>query len=196
MVLDVNSAESVFCAMNKDAKVFAVAVEKDADFVFVLILEEDSAEDAAIAYRQPLQDAANLVSFFLRDDGIFDVDNLVGLVKVVWLKGLNAGAGAEGLQQDIVADRVDEGAESLWLADGVAITQSGKNAGEGFLTEFIDAIGREHAGAQLDPQKLLKIGDKVLLGRPVAVAQPVQIGLIKGEKLHVRPTRRVASIAL
>jgi hypothetical protein len=48
-------------------------------------------------------------------------------------------------------------------------------------------VGTEPSGAQLDPQKLFKIGDKVLLGRGVPRPQPLHIRSVKCKELHAGP---------
>jgi hypothetical protein len=45
-------------------------------------------------------------------------------------------------------------------------------------------VGSQHPGAKLNAQKLLKIDDKVLLGRGVPLPQPFHIGFVKCEELH------------
>ena len=159
--------------MKEDAEVFAIDAEKIANFVFVLFFQEDSAQELAIPRGELLQYAANFVLFLLRDDRVFDVENLIRFFEMVGLKGLGARAGAIELEQDIVTDRVDEGTEAFGLADGVLAAECGDHPGESFLAQFLDGVRRQKAGAELDFQKLLKIGDKVLLDWTIAIAQLV-----------------------
>src|ERR1700686_814773 len=94
LVLEVDGLESVFCAVEEHAQVAAIDVEEAANFVFVLVFQEDSAKQLAIALGQSVENAADVLAHFLGGYGAFDVEHPVGLIEVVLLQLLAAPGGA------------------------------------------------------------------------------------------------------
>jgi hypothetical protein len=84
----------------------------------------------------------------------------------------------------MVADGVNVGPEPLRLAYPAILSQVGNYSNKGFLPQILHDVGTEHPGTQLDPQKLLKIRDKVLFGRGVPRPQPLYVLLVKIEEIH------------
>src|SRR5258708_13754304 len=84
----------------------------------------------------------------------------------------------------MVADRVNEGSKALRLPSPSILAQIGNISNEGFLMEVLHLVGIQSPRPQLDPQKLFKIGYKVLLGRGVPRPQPFHICSVKSVELH------------
>ena len=87
---------------------------------------------------------------------------------------------------------LNKGPEAFGLADATLGAQGGNNAGESLLAQLLHGLRSAQAGAQLDPQKSLKIRDKVLLGGLVKVAQAVDVRFVKRKKLHESSPQLIA----
>src|SRR6266404_791948 len=84
----------------------------------------------------------------------------------------------------MVADGVNEGSKALRLPYPAILAHIGNHSNEGFLLQVLHLVGTQSPRPQLDPQKLFKIGDKVLLGRGVPRPQPFHICSVKSVELH------------
>src|SRR5882724_7812584 len=84
----------------------------------------------------------------------------------------------------MVADGVNEGSKALRLSYPAILAHIGNHSTEGFLLQVLHLVGTQSPRPQLDPQKLFKIGDKVLLGRGVPRPQPFHICSVKSVELH------------
>src|SRR5258708_12027391 len=84
----------------------------------------------------------------------------------------------------MVADRVNEGSKALRLSYPAILAHIGNHSNEGFLLQVLHLVGTQSPRPQLDPQKLFKIGAKVLLGRGVPRPQPFHICSVKSVELH------------
>ena len=83
--------------------------------------------------------------------------------------------------------RIDEGSQSLRIADRPVRTNGANHAGERFLAEFVDNVGRKAAGAELQLEKLREIANKMILRRRVPFPEALKIGLVEIEKFQKRP---------
>jgi hypothetical protein len=91
------------------------------------------------------------------------------------------------LKKNVVTDRIHEGAEAIRLPDAVFGTNGTEYAGECFLAEVVDRIGREPPGTKLQLEKLRKVGNKMRLRRRVSFPEAPKIGLVKFKKFQNSP---------
>jgi hypothetical protein len=56
-----------------------------------------------------------------------------------------------------------------------------EDAHEGFLSNVFDGLGGLEACPQLDKQELTEVGDKVPFSGMIAVAEPLEVHVVKGE---------------
>src|SRR4029077_7600994 len=91
-------------------------------------------------------------------------------------------------------NRVNEGAEALWLANSV-LTQLNEDPNIGLLPQVFDRLRGEHFRPQFDPQKLVKIRDKVMLRRGISLAEALDVFPGEREEFHIALKIVVRSIA-
>ena len=84
----------------------------------------------------------------------------------------------------MVADRVDEGAEALRLAQAAILAQDGEDACEGLLAHVLNGLRGAQAGAELDLEQCRKVADKMLLRRAVACTESFNVTCIEAMKLQ------------
>jgi hypothetical protein len=88
------------------------------------------------------------------------------------------------LQQNVVADGVNERAELLGATDSILCSQRFQNPQESFLLNVLHGLGRAHTGAELDEQEFAEITDKMLLGPEVPIAKLLEVTLVEIEEIH------------
>src|ERR1700730_11047886 len=102
------------------------------------------------------------------------------------LERLASCRGTVVFQQNIGTNGVNEGSQALRLSDSPLLPEGGYHPYERFLSKLVHNLGSQHACPQLDSQKLVKIGDKVLFGRRISFAQTLDVGFVKSEQFHER----------
>lgn len=93
------------------------------------------------------------------------------------------------LEENIVADGIDEGSETLGLAQCAGLTQPGKNTGKSLLTHILDSLGRLQPRAEFQMEQLSEIADEVLLGPRVPGTEVFDVSRIECMKLQGCPRR-------
>ena len=66
-------------------------------------------------------------------------------------------------EQNIVADRVYEGAQPFRLADSTRTPQRSEYPHEGFLANIVDCLGGAQTRSQFELDQFAEIGNKMLL---------------------------------
>jgi hypothetical protein len=100
------------------------------------------------------------------------------------IPGAGLGAGPVELLYDIVADAVYEGPKTLRLAYPI-FTQGNQHPYIGLLAEIFDGFRGKHPRSQFDPQKLVKIRDKMLFRRGISLAEALHVFPGECEEIHV-----------
>src|SRR5947209_882388 len=88
------------------------------------------------------------------------------------------------LQQDVVAQAVDEGPQALGLPDAALAAQGGKDPHECFLPNILDGLRRMQPGTQLELDQFAEISDKMLLRAEVSCSKTLKVGFVKGLELQ------------
>ena len=108
-------------------------------------------------------------------------------LRVVVVERLDAQPVATLLVQDVVADGVDERAETFGALDAVRGADGLDDAEKGLLDHLVDHRAGLAAGAQLDRQQLAEVAGKMLLDGRVGGAQAPQVLCVEGEEFHEPP---------
>jgi hypothetical protein len=172
--------------MDEDPQIVPADAELPANFVFGLVVQKGS-EDGLVALRELCQKLADQGTGLLGDGHFFDVDHFVLNLKMTGFEGDILGTGAVVLQENVVANGIDEGAEALGVADRSVGANGTNHARERFLAKVVDGIGRKPPGAELQLEKLRKVVNKMTLRRRVSFPQAPKIGLVEIEKFQNSP---------
>jgi len=179
LLLRVNLPEPLLSAMQADSQVITVHPKLLANLILLFLFKKDSAQEVPVPPRHIIQYIAHLFPYLIADKDLLRIWGPVSDLQVRFLEGLVPAGSAMPLKNHIIANGVDEGSESLRLAHSALPPQGSNDPNKGFLCEILHFVGRQETGTQLDFEELLKIRDKVLLRRLVAVPEAVHILCIK-----------------
>src|SRR5262245_55203175 len=179
-------AKAIERAMEQHAQIVTGDVEFGAELLPAGLVEEDGAQYLPVRLRQLVEHAADLQREVLRDQVVEDAR--AGGARVGVLRHLlEPRALAHLLEEHVVADGVDEGAQALGLADAFLRADDAQNAQERLLTDVVDfSLMGAQAATQLDADELAEVARKVLLDLRVTIPEAGQVGRVKLMKLQGR----------
>lgn len=90
-------------------------------------------------------------------------------------------------EDNVVADRIDKGAQAVSLANTSIGAQRAKNTAEGFLAEIVDNLWRQVTSAQLQLEKLREIDNKMAFRRGISLTETRKIRLVERVKFQHFP---------
>src|SRR5579862_5756359 len=163
-ILQVDGLKRLFGAMQQHSQVIAVNPEFPAYFILVQLFEENGAQDSPVALRHLIEDFANLLLHLTGSDGAQHVDHRIGEVglRIIVNRGSERVC-AIVLQQDVIADRVDEGSQTFRLAEAARRPKRSQDARESLLPDILDGLWRLQASAKFELNQFAEISDKMLL---------------------------------
>src|SRR5437763_1775256 len=151
------AAELLFGPVEQHPQIVAIDTELSADVIVGALVEKESFEDVSVARRQFVDDAADALAFLAVHQGSLDVFG-GGKFEVLVEERLGAVGATVLLEDDVVADGIDVGAELPRVAQAAAgRPQRLENAHKYFLPHVVNRLERGQTPAELDQQKLLKI---------------------------------------
>lgn len=155
-----------------------------AHLVFTALLKEQSLQQAAVFFREFIENVPNPLLHLPQGDGVGDANGSVGdgIDKSVSSRNLPA-LQSIMLVQDIVANRIDEGSEAFRLMDA-SFGEQPQNTREGLLPNVFDGRNRPQTPVHLQPNEFAEVSHKVLLGAEIAGTKPIHVGAIEILKLH------------
>ncbi|MGC2330138.1 MAG: hypothetical protein WA581_01680 [Candidatus Acidiferrales bacterium] len=122
---------------------------------------------------------SHVLAGLLRNEETLEVDSPVRWIRGILIGLLGARRGAVELHQDIVTNRVNEGAEPLGLANAGLTSDGFEDPCESFLFDILNGRRRDKPRPQLDLQKIAKIGNEVGFRQRIAVPETSEIRRIK-----------------
>lgn len=93
------------------------------------------------------------------------------------------------LEEDIIADGIDEGSEAFRLSQCARLVQTSEDAGKGFLTHVLNCVGRLEPRAKLQMEQLGEVADEVLLGARIPGAEVFDVICIERMELQGWPRK-------
>jgi hypothetical protein len=88
----------------------------------------------------------------------------------------------------VVADGIDQGAETLGIPYAPGTSYQLQTAGEGFLLDVLYGLAGSEPGAQLQGDQLAEVCDEVAFRVPVTRTEPFDISVIKRLEVQVDPS--------
>lgn len=165
--------------MQEDTEVVAVDPKLTADGIFVALFKKNFTEEATVALGHVVEDFADFLFGLFSGEGAEEIDASGGKVLLlVVVEGGVALRSAVGLEQDVVANGIDERAEALGLVDFLT-TDGAEDAGEGFLADILDGLRRVQTGAEFELNQFAEVGDKMLLRAEITGTETLEVRLVK-----------------
>ena len=176
--------------MQQDAQILAIDAKIAADFIFVALLQKDFTQNPPVALGHLLENLANFLGHFMGIENSGKVHgkgwNLVLIV--IRLQGIEAHVGAVVLEQNVVANRIHKGAQTLGMKN-LPRSEGRIKSGKSFLTDIFDSVGRAQPRSELQMNQFAEINPKMFLRPEVSCSEALDIGFVKGVKLQERPPR-------
>ena len=166
--------EMGFRPMDQHSKVAAIDLQVAADVVLVALVEEQPLEQELLALGKALQRGVDCLALLGSDQAEIRGRARRCLV-VVLFERCCAGIGALHLEQHVVADAVDKGAEALRAGQPAFLLQRREHPHEGFLAGVLDLGRRAQPGAQLQHQQFSEVAGEMTLGVGVPGNQPADV---------------------
>lgn len=163
-------------AEEEDAEVVGVNAELAADLAAVALLNKDGLQKGAVARRHAREDFADLRLELAGENLIEDGRAAGGKGRFFrFIEQAVAGGSAVVLQQHVVADGVDKGAEALGIAKRPVAAEGDEDAGKGLLTDVFDGVGRLETRTELEIEQGGEIADEMFLDAGVSRAKGLNI---------------------
>src|SRR5258708_30878983 len=170
--------------VQEHAEVVAVDRERTADFVLVPLLDEKRYEHFVILPRQAVEDGPHAGAGLAAHQGLLDVLRVVRDILMLIAERFGPAVGAEGLEHEVVADRVDERAELAAVAKAIRRTDDAKDAEKDLLPDVLDGLQSAQAAAELDQKELAEVAKKMLFREAIACAQARDVVVVECVELH------------
>lgn len=138
--------------MQKDAEVAILDLQAPAGFSSVDVLEEDDPQHFLISRRKARQDCSNPAPAVFGHQRRLRVACLIELLGDVITHRPVPCAITVRLEQDIVADGVDERAETFGVFEPTSAPQGREHAKERFLVRVLNPFLGPQSRAQLEPE--------------------------------------------
>ncbi len=182
--------EMLFGAKEQDAQVVGVDTKFTANFVTVALIEKDGLQESAIAGGHIGENFADFVLQLTSRDDVMGAGTGRGQLRLVLgVEGLAAVRRAVVLEENVVADGIDESAEAFGLAQSAFLAEGGEDAGKGLLAHVFDGLPGLKPRAKLEVEQLSEVPDEVLLSAKVSSAQTFDVSRIECMKLQRRPRK-------
>ena len=138
----------VFGTVDQHTQIVASDAETTADVIFRLLFQKDGSENGSVSFGKSFEDFSHGNSSFLGYGLFFDADHLVRHFKMLGFQRNILVTSAIMLEKNMVADRIDIGAEPGGFADAAVGANRAKHAGKRLLAQIIDRIGSQKARAK------------------------------------------------
>jgi hypothetical protein len=93
------------------------------------------------------------------------------------------------LEEDVIANRVYEGAEAFGLAQGAGLSQACKNSGKCLLTHVFNRMGGVEPRAKLQMKQFGEVRNEMLLSAGFPSAEIFDVSRIECMKLQGSPRK-------
>ncbi len=171
--------------VHKDPHVLPVDSQVFANLVLVPLLHEHGAKNLAVAIPELRQNFVHDRARLARHGIPQSIGSLVQKARShVVFQGIGSRTRAIVLEQHVVANRVDQGAEPLTMPDASVIPQQREHARECLLPDILNGVVGPQSRAQLEGDQLTEVAHKVLFGRGVTATQPFHVGVV--ERLEIQ----------
>src|ERR1700721_766717 len=180
----IQNPELILGPMEQNPEIIAVHAKLAADLILILFLEKEGAKQVAVLFGQLFDDLADPVLHLPGNKQTFRIHRMIRQFQI----GVIPWAGLRGspvkLLDDVVANPVDERAKPLRLPHSI-LTQGNQYPYIGLLAEVLYRFRGEHPRSQFDPEKLVKVGDKMLFRRGSTLAEALHVFPGECEEFHV-----------
>jgi hypothetical protein len=169
--------------VKQDAEIASIDAQLPAHFVLVPLFEQNSSQDAAVLGGEFSNQGPDSLLGLAGKQLAFQVHRGVPPFRHMLVELSCPALLAVVLEDQIVADRVHEGAKPLRMPHPGSLAKRAQDAQEHFLPEFFHLPGGPQAEAQLDEEQGLEIADEMLFGGGVSVGESADVAGVEGEKL-------------
>src|SRR5688572_6060236 len=151
--------------MQQHSQVIPVDAEAPADLVLLAFLEKQPVQELALLLRQSSHDGPDMGTVLVQAGGGLGVDARVrqcGPGLLLERRGLRVGA--IHLEQDVVADAVDERAEAAGGLNAPGLPKRFHDPEKRLLPRILNVRRRPQARSQLDREQIPEVAREMALG--------------------------------
>ena len=172
--------------MQQDPQIFAAHAEAAGNLGAIGLLEEHHAQDLAILGRERIQNAPHHALALFGDQRSIQIDAFIDRLGRVLGNRRVARVLADGLEQDVVADRADEGSKGRRLRHARPLPQGSQHTQERLLAHVLGRLRRDAAHPQLGGEQASEIAGEVQLGVRIALRQPGHVSRVEDLEFEQR----------
>jgi hypothetical protein len=174
--------------VQQDPEIFAVYAKFPANLVAVAFIEKNSFQEGSVSHGHTEQDLLDLYADLPRNcNGMRVGCGGCGLDCTLVIERLGAGGGAVVLEEDVIANGIDEGTETFRLAQGAGFSKAGKDAGKCLLAHVLNRLGGLQPRAELQMKQFGEVTNEMLLCAVVPSAESFDVCGIERMKLQGFP---------
>jgi len=137
-------------------------------------------QELPLLLREGFHDGADVGSVLIQPDRHLGVDAGIRQCRPgLLLEGCGLRVGAIHLEQDVVADAIDEGAEAARRLNTAGLAKRLHDTKERLLPGVLDLRRRAQTRSQLDRQKMPEIAGEVPLRLRISRRQPIEVRTVE-----------------
>jgi len=173
--------------MQENAQIIATDGELGANVILVDVFEENGREYGTVTLGKLGQDVSDDLASFGGDNQFFEVESLIGNFGVRGIERNVLGAGTVMLEENVIANGIDKGAEAVTLTNAAIGAKRAKNTAKSLLAEVVDDLWRQVTSAKFELEKMRKIDNKMAFRGGISLTETRKIRLVERVKFQHFP---------